>query len=358
MTASSQNPTGAQASELQPAPLMSDAERAAYAAYGVAIPAPAGPVAPQKLPAAYPDDVPFDLRVPFAEPQQAECCVCSSQEGALRTDPDERRYPSGAQVLFCLKHVPLSFTEAAAEALIAEALGRGDSARDTALSISGTGILFDPQAAADIAAAAAEQAHAEDQAELDERGRQLARMAGAERQRDAVARLLEGRPVTDFLSAAEVARAIEYGTTSLDAYPMTLTWTAKYGVDIPGPGDTSERAVIRCRSSHGQAADLIVKGDDRQALASLLGLEARDIHAECPTDGCGTVDDYDASDPSLFGWSRLQIAALGDEARWYCSDRCVIDALARAGHDFAEADRQAAVDPAQQGHAPAEDGAA
>lgn len=246
----------------------------------------------------------------------------------------------------------------AATGVISAAMEQGHTApAEIADAEEAAGILFDPQRAKDIAAAAYEQGRAECAAELTEIRGQLAALAGARRQLAAVARLIEGRPVGDFLPAAEVARAVEYGSTSLDAYPMTLTWTAKYGVDLPGPGDASELAVIRCRSSHGQAADLIVEGDDRRALAGLLDLEVRDIHATCPTDGCGTVDDYDASDPALFGWSRLRIAALGDEARWYCSDRCVFDALARAGHDLAEADRQAAVDPAQQGHAPAEGGA-
>lgn len=346
MTASSQNSPGAQPRELQPVPPVTAAERAAYAAYDVAIPAPAGPAAPASHPdvpasLAYPEGVPFSVRVPFPEPQLPECCVCSIREGGFRPDPDGRRYPSGAQVLFCLKHVPLSFAEAAAEALIKAARDRGDSPREEALSISGTGILFDPQAAADIAAAAAEQAHADDQAEIDERGRELAAMAGAQRQRDAVARLLEGRPITDFLPAAEVARAVEYGSTCLDAYPMTLTWTARYGVDIPGPSDTATRAVVRCRSSHGQAADLVVEGDDRQALASLLDAEIRDVHAPCPTDGCGTVDDYDASDPALFGWARLEVAGVEGGPRWYCSAMCVSAALAQAGEELAAIDQRA-----------------
>lgn len=225
----------------------------------------------------------------------------------------------------------------AAAGVITAAMEQGHTApAEIADAEAAAGILFDPQRAKDIEDAAREQARAESSAEL----------ADVRRQLDAVARLLEGRPAGDFLSAAEVARAIEYGTTSLDAYPMTLTWRAKYGVDIPGPGDVGGRAVVRCRSSHGQAADLVVEGDDRQALAGLLDLEVRDIHATCPTDGCGTVDDYDASDPSLFGWSRLQVAALGDEARWYCSDMCVVDALARAGHELAAADRRAELDGA------------
>ena len=362
MTASSQSPSGPERPELPPVPSMSEAERAAYAAYDVAIPAPAGPAAPttaRNLPAAYSDDVPFRLRVAFPEPHLPECCVCRGREGGLLPDPDGRRYPSGAQVLFCLTHLPLSFAEAAAEALITAARDRGDSPRLEAMSLRSSGILFDPQTAADIAAAAAQQAHADDQAELDERGRKLAGMAGAQRQRDAVARLLEGRPAGDFLSAAEVARAVEYGTTSLDAYPMTLTWKTTYGVGIPGPSDTATRAVVRCRSSHGQAADLVVEGDDRQALAGLLDAEVSDIHRPCPTDGCGTVDDYDASDPELFGWARLEVAGVEGGPRWYCSALCIHAAMARAGEELAAIDQRAddmiAVDRAEHPEAYAAD---
>lgn len=355
MTASSQNSSGPERPQLQPAPPMPAAERAAYAAYGVAIPAPAGPAAPVasgRRPAAYTDDVPFRLRVPFPEPQMPECCVCHGRDGALLSDPDGRRYPSGGPVQFCVKHLPLSFAEAAAEALITTARNRGDSPRVEALSLSASGILVDPQATADIAAAAAEQAHAVDQAEL-------AAMADAQRQREAVARLLEGRHGGDLLSAAEVARAVEYGTTSLDAYPMTLTWTARYGVEILGPSDTATRTIVRCRSSHGQAADLVVEGDDRRALASFMAAEVREVHAPCATDGCGTVDDYDASDPALFGWARLEVAGIEGGPRWYCSAPCVSAAMARAGEELATIDQRAddmiAVDDAEHPGAYAED---
>uniref|UniRef100_UPI003D723E10 hypothetical protein n=1 Tax=Streptomyces sp. bgisy153 TaxID=3413793 RepID=UPI003D723E10 len=193
--------------------------------------------------------------------------------------------------------------------------------------------------------------HAEDQAELAERGRQLAAMAGAHRRVAAVLRLIEGRPGTDHLPAAEIAAAAEYSRTPYDRMPpMTLTWTGT--VNIPGPGDTHHQAVIQCCTPHGTRAVLAVDGDDRTRLASLLGLEARDIHAPCPRPGCGEDHDWDPSDPNLFGWSRLEIAALADGPRWYCSDMCVFDALARARHDLAADDQAAAVDPHQQAPTP------
>ncbi|MDQ0829504.1 hypothetical protein QF032_001348 [Streptomyces achromogenes] len=237
----------------------------------------------------------------------------------------------------------------AAEGVIAAAMKRGAATpRELAQAEQDAGLLFDAQAAQDIADAAAEQAHAEAQAAISERGRQLARVAGDHRKLTAVMRLLEGRPGTHLLTVAEIAAAAEYATTPFDSAPMTLGWTG--GVDIPGPGDTRKKAVIECMSSYGGRAVLVVEGDARRNLASQLDLELRDPHAPCATEGCGT--DHDLGGGDLFGWSRLEIASLGEGARWYCSDMCVMDALSRAGHDVAAADRAAAGDPDEQDSGP------
>lgn len=307
-------------------------------------------------------DVPHRLRSPYPEPmtEGPACTVCAAPAGvedtALYPDPAGRRYPSGAQVLYCRPCLPPGRLVRAAETVIAAAMERGEvTPRALAQAEADSGILFDAKVAQDIAGAAAEQAHAEDQAdiegcraELADARRELAAMAGAQRKVDAVARLLEGRPGTYLLPVAEVAAAAEYGTTPLDAFPMPLTWRPEDGVDIPGPGDTGRRAIVRCRSAHGQMAHLVVEGDDRTKLASLVGSEFRDTRVPCPEQWCGHEQDWDPADPALFGWSRLQIASTGDVPRWYCSDMCVIDALTRAGHDLAAADQAAAVDPDQQ----------
>lgn len=285
-------------------------------------------------------DVPYALRSPFLEPavEGPACTMCQARAGvgdtALFPDPRGRRYPSGAQVLYCKACLPPAPAVKAAEGVIAAAMKAGASTpRDLAQAEVDAGIVFDPQRAEAIATAAAEQAHAEDAAEIAERGRQLARMAGDHRKVLAVMRLLEGRPGTDLLTVAELAAALEHGTTPLDAFPMTLGWTGEVG--IPGPRD-STRAVVECVSSYGGRAVLVVEGAARHKLASQLGLELRDPNAICSTEMCGTDHDLDAGD--MFGWSRLEIASVGDGPRWYCSDMCVMDALARAGHDLAEAD--------------------
>lgn len=149
----------------------------------------------------------------------------------------------------------------------------------------------------------------------------------------AVLRLCEGRRGDDLLLVAAVAAAVDTGTTPYDGLPMTLTWNRS--ADVPSAHDTHKRVVIECVSSYGGRADLVVEGDDRFALASLVDAEIRDVNAPCSTDDCGAVEDYDGSDPTLAGWARLEVAGTDDGPRWYCSPQCVSAALARAGDALA-----------------------
>ncbi|MFI1030774.1 hypothetical protein [Streptomyces sp. NPDC020951] len=239
-------------------------------------------------------------------------------------------------------------TLAAATGVITAAMEAGALApADIAQAELSAGILFDPQAAADIAAAASEQAHADDKAVLAERGEQLAVMVDLKRQLqrrfNAIMRLTEGRPGTHLLSVAEIAAAAEYGNTPLDHFPLMLAWTGQ--LQAPTPGAPHARAVVDCVSPHGSRVGVIV--EDRLALASLLGAETRDVRAACPTKGCGGSHDFDPAD--MYGWARLEVPGVEDDRpRWYCSAACVSDALARAGEEFAAADRAAAVDPHAQ----------
>ncbi|MGW1035047.1 hypothetical protein ACWD4Z_23025 [Streptomyces antibioticus] len=324
-----------------------------------------GPMPPE-IPAAVPSrttyddpwqgsDVPHALRSPFPEPriEGPTCVMCEAPAGvgdaALRPDPRGRRYPSGAQVLYCTPCLPPAPLVQTAAGVIAAAIEHGASTpAEIAQAEADAGIIYDPQRVEEIAAAAAEQAHAEDQAEIAERGRQLARMAGDHRKINAVARLLEARRADTFLPAVDVARAIEWGTTALDAFPMTLTWRPEDGVDIPGPGDTGRRAIVPCRSSYGQLAHLVVEGDDRTKLATLVDAEFRDVCAPCPTDGCGEAETPGASYPLPDGWARLEIAGVDGGLRAYCSPTCVGDAFARAADELSADDRAAAIDPDQQ----------
>lgn len=356
MTASSQTPPGALPPELspvrQPMPVP-DAVRAAYAAYDVVLPVPAGCPAEQTPASA---DVPAHLVVHAPEPQLPQCITCGTGLGntKLYPAPSGGRYPSGAQVLYCGTCVPDASPVQAAAGVITAAMEHGHTApAEIADAEQAAGILFDPKRAKDIEDAAREQAHAEYKAELTERGRQLAlmtdharnlRTALADRRGrlDAVLRLCEGRPVTHHLPVAALLDAAANSRTPYDSAPMTLSW--KRSASVPQAGAGNQAAIVECESVYGGRADLVLSGEERLALASLLDMEVRDINAECPTDGCGTDNDLDVSDPSLFGWSRLQVAHTDEPARWYCSDRCVFDALARAGHELTEDDHRAELD--------------
>ncbi|MEU9972314.1 hypothetical protein [Streptomyces sp. NPDC051014] len=298
MTASSQTPSGALPPELPARPL-SEMERAAFAAYGAVLPVPAGPAS-----------------------------------GTVTTSP----------------------VRAAAGVIEAAMTNGAATAQEIAQAEQDAGLLFNPQLAEDIASAAAEQAHAEDQAEIDQRGQQLAVMAGVKRQLDAVGRLIEGRPGHHMMSVAEIAAAAEFGKVPHDgSFPMSLGWTGR--ASVPDAHTTRQQVVLECVSSYGGRAELVVEGVKRAALASLLDEEARDIHAPCPTEDCGSAEDYDPSDPTLQGWARVEVAGAEGGPRWFCSSPCVSAAMARAADDLALGDREADGDPEQQQPAAAAGGA-
>lgn len=251
--------------------------------------------------------------------------------------------------------VPLSQTLAAtaseaAAAVIDATMAENDGAtgEELAAAEQRAGILFDAASVEAAVSAAREQAHAEGQAELAalredlaEARQQLALMAGVRRQLAAVLRLCEGRHGDDLLLVSAVAVAAESGTTALDGLPMTLTW--KRSAQLPLATDLRKRAVVECESSYGGRADLVIDGDDRRALASLLDSEiVLDIHAPCPhSQQCGTAEDLDASDPELFGWTRVEVAGIEGGPRWYCTPQCVSNALARAGEELSVIDQMA-----------------
>lgn len=287
-------------------------------------------------------DVPHRLRSPFPEPDMPACCTCGTRAGdaALRPDPRGRRYESGAQVLYCGPCTPGTPATAAAAAVIDATMRANDGASGEQLAEAErqAGILFDAASVDAAVSAARAQAQAEADAELAELRGQLAAMAGAYRQRQAVLRLCEGRKGDDLLLVSAVAVAAECGTTALDDLPMTLTWTRS--ADVPADRDLAKRVTVHCESSFGGRANLVVDGDDRRALASMLDAElVRDIHDPCPhAKHCGTAEELDPSDPALFGWARLEVAGIDGGPRWYCSAGCIFKAVARAGEELAAVD--------------------
>ena len=307
MTTSSQTPPGALPPEA-PYPVVRPLHQAAFATFGLAVPAPAGPA---------------------------------------ETSPPAP-----------------SMTEAAAAVLDARiAQDGGATAEQLAEAEQHAGILFDPARVKAVADAARAQAYAEAaadlegiRAELQDARRELAAMAGAQRCNHAVLRLCEGHRGDDLLMVAAVATAAECGSTALDGMPMTLEWDRS--ADIPETTNPDKHVTVRCRSSYGGRANLVVKGEDRQVLASLLDAElVRDIHAMCDTAGCGS-DAADLDDTDMWGWARLDVVGTDDRPRWYCSPPCVSRALARAGEELAAADQLAAADPDEQvPYLPADDDA-
>lgn len=266
---------------------MPDGERAAYAAYGVIVPAEAAAAAPA------------GGATPAVTTLQAAAAVMDAtmKENGAATGEELAAAESRAGILFDAEHV---------------------------------------QAAVD---AAREQARAEYAAELDETRKQLAAIAGSRRQLEAVLRLCEGRRGDDLLLVSTVAVAAECGTTALDNFPMTLKWTRKVG--LPDDGRRDGHAIVECTSAYGGRADLALTGDERHALASLLDAEIiPDIYAPCPhSTACGRHDDeIDASDPAMFGWARLDVAGVDDGPAWFCSPACVFNALARAGAELEQID--------------------
>ncbi|MEU3253171.1 hypothetical protein [Streptomyces sp. NPDC006997] len=235
----------------------------------------------------------------------------------------------------------------AATTVITAAMARGEStARDLAQAEQDAGVLADAtreQAAIDAARA---QARTECAAEIAELRQQLAAIAGSRRQVQAVLRLCEGRRGDDMLLVSAVAVAAECGTTALDGLPMKLTWNGD--AQVPDAHTTHKQVIVRCTSAYGGRADLVIDGEDRTKLASLLDSEIiRDINAPCPhEENCGSTHDLDGTD--VFGWFHLDVAGIEGGPRWYCSPGCVNAAMLRAGDDLALMDQAAAVDPDQQ----------
>ncbi len=121
---------------------------------------------------------------------------------------------------------------------------------------------------------------------------------------------------------------------------LTLSWAGS--VTYPDGADLTQPAVIPCTAPGDVPVELVVAGEQRVQLASLLDAELRDPNTKCPTLGCGSPEDLDTTD--VFGWTRLMVAGTDEIPRWYCSPVCVAHALTRAGAELAAADARAELD--------------
>lgn len=235
----------------------------------------------------------------------------------------------------------------AAVGVITAAMEQGHAtARDIAVAEESAGILIDPGLAQEFMKSAREQARAEMAAELtavrdelDQARETIATQQHFKTRLDGIRAVLAGRPDTDLMFVREILAAADGGPASVA--PMTLTWSGV--VDVPLADAVPKRAVVSCRTPYGGRAALVVDGEDRTRLASLLEAEVRNVHAECGTEGCGAqAISLEEADASMWGWSLLQVAGTAEPGRWYCSSMCVWDALARAGAELAEQDERAA----------------
>lgn len=341
MNASSQTPNGALPAGLLPVRPLPGAERAAYAAYDAVLPVPANTAA-----AASPD-VPGRLAVDRPEPLFPQCFDCGTRTGALTQSPDRRRYPNGAPVLLCEEHAPSVTAVQASAALLDAELDRciesGDSVTGDRLAQiqEDAGVLFHPERAEDIAAAAREQVRAEAAAELAQAAQdRQARDWFHDRQR-AVGQLCEGRPLDHCLSVGEVLAALDGRTPT--AAPLTITWDGQ----VTGPpGDTPrENTLIPCTTARGGSAALVVDDEQRLTLGGLLLASLHTMEA-CTEPGCGmSAEDLDASDPKAWGWILVDVAGTEIGARWWCNLLCAQAAMAAGGAELAAADQLAASDP-------------
>jgi hypothetical protein len=298
-------------------------------------------------------DVPHHLRARGPEPELPECFTCGTRTGALVSCPKGRRYESGAQVLYCKQCLPPAPLVVQTAGVLRAAMKNGAATpEELAQAEYDTGILFDAERAQDIAAAAAEQAHAEDAALVDQARRDAEALAWFHARYKAVQSLLFGRHDTDLMFVREILAALDPQRPA-DA-PASLTWS---GLVMGPSGDTEgERTLVPLNTSFGARAFLTLTDGQRLELASLLAQPLRTGDG-CATPGCGMADeDLDASDPTVTGWVLADVAGSSLGARWYCTPLCASAAITAAGAELADDDQAAAVDPDQHGYtAPAED---
>ncbi|WP_330348131.1 hypothetical protein [Streptomyces sp. NBC_00582] len=226
----------------------------------------------------------------------------------------------------------------AAAGTIAAAMKRGAGApAEIAQSLMDVGLLFDPQTAADIAAAAYDQAHADDEAEVTEARQAEGALDWFHARYRAVQHLVFGRPDTDLMFVREILTALEPGRP--DDIPPSLTWA---GLVMGPSGDTpNERTLVPLNTSFGAQAFLTLTDEQRLQLGGLL-VSVLHTAEGCETPGCGMAhEDLDVSDPSVEGWILVAVAGSTLGSRWWCSPLCANAAMTAGAADIAAADQDA-----------------
>lgn len=285
------------------------------------------------------------------EPLLPVCVTCGARRGPLVPSGD--RYESGAQKFICASRdcTPGPLEPAvvtgppdtqpqppAAPASAPEA----DGVRSyDAVTVEAIAVEARAQERAEMRAELADAAEAVETADWFHR----VWLATAPLQEGcrAVHRLCAGRRSDDWLSVAEVRRAVE--GRALASAPLTITWDGVVsGSQEDRPG---EATLVGCTAALGGPVVLALDDDQRVALAVRL-LAVVPPAVVCGDMVCGTpTADLTEYDPTLFGGIVLDVVGTTRGECWWCSPACAIAAMNTAGAELAAADQQPPALPAE-----------
>ncbi|MCZ4609710.1 hypothetical protein O3S80_39280 [Streptomyces sp. Lzd4kr] len=325
----------------------------AVASYAAVAPVPAESVGTRYDDPWQGSELPYAQRSPYPEPSHEgpECAVCGALAGAgdtaLYPDPAGRRYPSGAQLLFCGTCVPAATPAGRAVAAVVAAEMSKDAPvtpRDIATAEVRAGIVFDPERIEAVRTAEREQARAEVRAELAHAAQDRAARDWYHDRWRAVGRLCEDRHLDDVLKVGEVLAAVDGRAPA--TLPLTVRWDGMVADPAgDGPGEATLVSGVTARGGH---AVLVLDHDQRLRLGVHLLNQVHPAET-CRTPGCGEpqMSPDEARSPAMTGWIALEVAgAQGGGPRWWCTPLCAQAAMAAAGVELAIVDQLSASDPA------------
>jgi hypothetical protein len=289
------------------------------------------------------DQVPEPSAAQSTEPLFPMCVACGNRRDLAPRG--QERYASGARVLACRNGCQISPVQAATGVITAAMTNGAGTPQEWAQAEEDAGLLFDPQRARDIEAAAREQALAEVDAELRHARDAIQSRDWFHERWLALQRLTYGRPDTDLMLVREILAATDPGRAT--TAPHSLTWDGL----VSGPsGDVEgEHTLVPLTTEHGAQAVLALTDEQRLQLGGKL-LATLHTAEVCATPGCGlAADEIDEVDPpALFSWIRIEVLGTEDGPRWWCSPWCASSAMTAAAAELAAADQAATVDPDAQ----------
>ncbi|MFJ1664842.1 hypothetical protein ACIOK4_00345 [Streptomyces bottropensis] len=272
--------------------------------------------------------------VALPQPVFPMCVLCGNRRDLVPRG--QERYTFGARVLVCRTGCEISPVQAATGVITAAMTNGAGTPREWAQAEEDAGLLFDPQRAKDIAAAADEAARADMRAELNQAREDRHSLDWFHSRYLAVGELCAGRHSDHLLTVAEVLTAID---GKLTGGPLPITWEGVL-VGPQGDGPGGDRTLLGCTTARGGVAVLAL--DDEQCTDLAAKLATVHPAEACATPGCGLADDQvDESDPTLWGWIRLDVAGSEQGPRWWCTPACATAAMTAA------ADQLAAITPAR-----------